>query len=1202
MAVSANDKIVRGGDLATIGAQVKAKLAEKQDALVSGTNIKTINNTSLLGGGDISITDGQDGASAYELWLDAGNTGTVADFLESLKGDTGVVIDEETFMGTIVNDKTTGGANKAWSAEMGKELSEDVSIIDGYKENYASNFMTETEVNPLDYSLRNFWINDSNVYASSTSNKHVIIPVSQSQIVTITTGSNVSTLAWLTSDETPTAGGTPPFVEDTVKFVQSSNSIKKYTVPATASYLYVYLGSASEYAMKPSSIIIEDAKDLSPVNQVHRAEIGKISGVGLVSEMVLENGTYTEKNYDLDNIYLRPYSLSASNYTAYGTSDTYKHAIFDIKGGDILKVKTNPTAYTYIAFVVNYTFSRASSAISFAPEVSMITQLKNTEQLYIAPEGTNAVLIYWGSAADSYPYKPLSVKVYENKIPAQQTQLSLTGNEEIETVVCSRCRAHNGALGTTTSYDIGKTVKVKEGETYIVEYSTQAAGNSQYVFTNTIPSNSTPIPDGASDTLTSQQRAKKLVLTAPFDGYLTIIKLSTSTAITFDYFRVYREVKDNNLTLKSISSIEEDVNSLLLNSLNFKAYDVLSLTKRSYTILSPDGSYGGADTYKHTLIPVTPGQYVKVRTNQTSGWASYIAWFTSDEAPTSYGEPPYVQGTGVIRILSSTDYSVFKVPSGTSFLYVYLGSASGSDYKYGFAPSYLGIADPKDPSDDQSSANAAELQIQTLRDRINTRAEVIGLTPTNIEVDEQGWEVPNTIQQLNVVKKALQLVRLKWTPITTVPGKYSNHNAGIQQPHGIPYSGNWHEYKYVGIEVSIHTFMTAVHNPYSLLYTENISANNSASAWGKTYYNSNGFAYYGTVCCGFSSGVVGLPFKYGNAKPKLLARYNGAFVPIYPQSVDGLRIGDICDGGSHSLVIIGLKRDSNGKVTQVKIAESTSSVEGCRTVTYTTPESFYNVTINRSSNPMQIFRCAELYKNIDYTPSPYVPLTDYGESETTVTYNDDICCFAGDKATFMKGDRVAINYNLTASPTHTWTAIELYKDNVLLNTYNLSEIDQSALADSQKNHALDLGTTLEYGKYKARMTDGTNYSDYTYFEVLSDDITVTYEGGGAYRIKANFTEKMRMLIAGRVVAGEGWFVSAAYREPDWAESQDNEAVFYFDEILKYFNLDPTIYDHLRISIQGEYGIAATPPIILPNKQSEEQGGGDDEEQDPDNAD
>lgn len=40
------------------GVNLQTKLAGKQDSLVSGTNIKTINNTSILGSGNISISGG----------------------------------------------------------------------------------------------------------------------------------------------------------------------------------------------------------------------------------------------------------------------------------------------------------------------------------------------------------------------------------------------------------------------------------------------------------------------------------------------------------------------------------------------------------------------------------------------------------------------------------------------------------------------------------------------------------------------------------------------------------------------------------------------------------------------------------------------------------------------------------------------------------------------------------------------------------------------------------------------------------------------------------------------------------------------------------------------------------------------------------------------------------------------------------------
>lgn len=143
MAVSANDKIVRGADLVTVGSQVKAKLAEK----VSSENIDnmfylTSAEYDALATKDPNtiyvVTDGgaelypQDGKSAYQVWLDAGNVGTVDDYLASLKGDTGVSADYPI---PIHNGLDSTATDEALAAVQGKllkaELDGKVDISDG---------------------------------------------------------------------------------------------------------------------------------------------------------------------------------------------------------------------------------------------------------------------------------------------------------------------------------------------------------------------------------------------------------------------------------------------------------------------------------------------------------------------------------------------------------------------------------------------------------------------------------------------------------------------------------------------------------------------------------------------------------------------------------------------------------------------------------------------------------------------------------------------------------------------------------------------------------------------------------------------------------------------------------------------------------------------------------------------------------------
>lgn len=94
------DNLTDGGRTKALSAeQGKVLNNAKQDKLVSGSSIKTVNNQSLLGGGNITIPKGD-------------------------KGDTGncTITDAGEMVSEIVNDLSTGGAAKFLSAEMGVRL------------------------------------------------------------------------------------------------------------------------------------------------------------------------------------------------------------------------------------------------------------------------------------------------------------------------------------------------------------------------------------------------------------------------------------------------------------------------------------------------------------------------------------------------------------------------------------------------------------------------------------------------------------------------------------------------------------------------------------------------------------------------------------------------------------------------------------------------------------------------------------------------------------------------------------------------------------------------------------------------------------------------------------------------------------------------------------------------------------------------
>ena len=674
--------------------------------------------------------------------------------------------------------------------------------------------------------------------------------------------------------------------------------------------------------------------------------------------------------------------------------------------------------------------------------------------------------------------------------------------------------------------------------------------------------------------------------TAPADGYFLYVRTKISSESTTTTFIVKEKVyldeevdnvrNDMNGVTDNILAICEDmeggisdIKEELRDPQVFEDIDVSNVTNAD-KIINANGNWAVESGRKHAFYRVTPGQKYMIKANPGTIWAM-LRSNTVGSAGTR-ADFSTIEGY-TSRLGASTDvWKEFTVPSDANYLYVQTVTSQGNVTWYLKKSTSIGNRLRALEQEDEISANEAYDGEEVHKRRI--LAEVIGnpLTPLTANVDANGYEIPATKQEQAVWKKSRQMTDIIWTPLAAVPCRTSG---GEMQPFpantpvtGLPYSSAKEIDKMICYDVSIHTFMTAVNNPYSLLYTENISEEDSQSAWGKTYHGVNCATYFGTVCSELSGYVSGQRIQWQTAHNAWQAAHKFNIVKIYDQSAQGLRIGDIYWKNGHNRVIVRLKRNAQtGAVTDVIIAESIHPC--CKQMDRKTAAEINNLLASENAI---IYRNTELYKNV-YTPSPFVAVDD--EVITPYNYNDDICTFAGDKASFRVGELVVLNYNLKS--VGNWTAIKVYKDNVLLDTYPLADIVQSELSEGQRGHALNLGTELPYGSYKACMTDGTNDSDYTYWEVI--ETTVTHTVGNVWS-RVAWTSHNGKPIAYALCSSNGGkylgdelstdAIRLGYLDIDWHKM--------WEQFLGTSIDGKTVY--LKVYFEGQYGRVTNEPITL----------------------
>lgn len=340
-----------------------------------------------------------------------------------------------------------------------------------------------------------------------------------------------------------------------------------------------------------------------------------------------------------------------------------------------------------------------------------------------------------------------------------------------------------------------------------------------------------------------------------------------------------------------------------------------------------------------------------------------------------------------------------------------------------------------------------------------------------------GRDVPMFKGVENAYKRAHQLIDIRWTALAAIPTNASATGCAAGQHTGMLYSEALQFEKYVPFGCSIRTFMTAIHNPYSVMYTEDTkgTAARKKSAYGFDYLNTtlNG-AFYGTVCTAFTSWAIGSPLIW-QSFDHVWAAEQGLFVEVADNSATGARLMDVVWQPGHCSIVTDIYRDADGNATTIHLSESVQDY----VVDHTMTAAQFNAFLARVSG--QIYRYVNLYENLDYEPSPFVAVD--GETPQTYTYNDDICTYLGDYVSIADWEKMYINYTKGS-----YTQMQLYKGDTLIQTITLP-------SSYNATHSIDVTSYLTgAGEYKARLTDGTNHSDYCYFEVVGTNVTTALDG------------------------------------------------------------------------------------------------------------
>ncbi len=310
-------------------------------------------------------------------------------------------------------------------------------------------------------------------------------------------------------------------------------------------------------------------------------------------------------------------------------------------------------------------------------------------------------------------------------------------------------------------------------------------------------------------------------------------------------------------------------------------------------------------------------------------------------------------------------------------------------------------------------------------------------------------ETPHEVSSNEVLERAYQMATMLWTPVNPMPmlgGKVYEPGMAVT---GAPYSQAGPFNTSLFQDVSYHTFMTAVHNPRSVLYTEDLSQ--------APYYGLNCATYYGSVCSSSVMWALGFSIPYST--------YHIVNLPymkkLEHQELDSLRVCDVLWKSGHMQMVFEVEHRSD-TLYRIKLFEQSGKSAHIKAYSKSSLKQMWDKS----------GYVAYRYEYLSYSNDPIV----YRGFEA-VDYNDDLCPSKGDKAVYRTDDTVIINIFNT-----NYDEIVLMKDGKVLSI------------DKYKGDMYQY-RGLTPGIYESFLLSGNSYSSPISFEVIEISVDLSLDKG-----------------------------------------------------------------------------------------------------------